>query len=113
MSATTQRESGASEATYITSSPQSNGGGGVDKPAILHRRRKSATRSLLQQFERDIEPLLPPGSQEAIADFKRSCRKKLNGLTWEALELMQLRPGESLNEHAVDLAEETFNATED
>lgn len=63
------------------------------------------------EFEREIEPLLPPGSEKAIQDFKRSCRKKLNGITWEAIELSQLEPGESLNEHAVDLAEETFGGT--
>jgi hypothetical protein len=85
----------------------------VDKPAILHQRRKSSLRALLFEFEREIEPLLPPGSKQAAENFKRSCRKKLNALTWEAIELMQLRPGESLNQHAVDLAEETFNATED
>lgn len=91
----------------------SNGGGGVDKQAILHRRRKSAIRSLMFEIEREIEPLLPPEAKQAIADFKRSCRKKINGLTWEAIELTRLEPGESLNEHAVDLAEETFHARED
>lgn len=107
MSVTTEREA------YIRDTRHSDGGGGVDKHAVLHRRRKSSTRSLLAEFEREIEPLLPPEASQAIDDFKRSCRKKLNGLTWEAIELMALGPGESLNEHAVDLAEETFDAMED
>lgn len=62
--------------------------------------------SLLSEFEREIAPHVSPGHETAIANFKRSCREKLNGLTWEAIELMGLEPGDSLNEHAVDLAEQ-------
>lgn len=61
--------------------------------------------SLLSEFEREIERHVKPGHEEAVENFKRSCRRKLNGLTFEAIELMKLRPGEQLNEHAVDLAE--------
>lgn len=57
--------------------------------------------SLLSEFEREIEPHIGKGHREAIESFKRSCREKLNGLTWEAIELM--KDGD-LNEHAVDLA---------
>lgn len=60
--------------------------------------------SLLAEFEREIEALLPAGSHQATENFKRSCREKLNALTFEALELMKLQPGEEVNEHAVDLA---------
>lgn len=61
--------------------------------------------SLLSEFEQAIQPHISSGNDKAIEAFKRSCREKLNGLTWEAIELMQLEPGEDLNEHAVDLAE--------
>jgi len=61
--------------------------------------------SLLSEFERAIEPHVRPGHDKAIQDFKRSCRERLNGLCWEAIELTKLEPGESLNSHAVDLAE--------
>lgn len=77
----------------------------IDRVAILHRRRKSAMVSLLSQFERDIEPHLGPGHRQAINDFKRGCREKLNALTFEAVELM-LRPDGEINEHAVDFAAE-------
>lgn len=61
--------------------------------------------SLLSEFEREIEPLLRGRvSTQTIEHFKTSCREKLNGLTFEAIELMRLRPGELLNQHAVDLA---------
>lgn len=59
--------------------------------------------SLLSEFERELEPHIA-GHAKEIADFKRSCREKLNGLTWEAIELLGGDEGE-LNEHAVDLAE--------
>lgn len=60
--------------------------------------------SLLAEFEREIEPQVAKGHDKEIEDFKRSCREKLNALTFEALELMALQPGEEVNEHAVDLA---------
>lgn len=109
MSATVQRQSEGSAAAYIRADPAQ--GAPVDREAQLHRRRKSAMVSLLTQFESEIEPLIGPGHGEAIENFKRSCRGKLNGLTFEALELMKLLPGERFNEAAADLAEQiTFDA---
>jgi hypothetical protein len=75
----------------------------VDREAALHRRRKAAMISLLAQFEREIEPHVV-GHRKQIDDFKRSCREKLNALTFEAIELMKLQPGEDLNDLAVELA---------
>lgn len=75
----------------------------IDREAVLHKRRKTAMVSLLSQFERDIEPYLE-GQRQAIDDFKRSCREKLNALTFEAIELLRMDDDEALNEHAVELA---------
>jgi len=80
--------------------------GGVDREAIMHRRRKDAMVSLLSEFEREIERHVRPGHENEINHFKRSCRTRLNGLTWLACELMQLESGESLNEYATDLAQQ-------
>jgi hypothetical protein len=80
--------------------------GGVDREATLHRRRKDSMVSLLSEFEREIERHVRPGHQKEIDHFKQSCRRKLNGLTWLACELMKLEPGESLNEYVTDLAEQ-------
>lgn len=90
---------------YIRDSSPDSGGVGVDREAILHHRRKAAMVSLLSEFEREIERHVRPGNAKAIADFKRSCREKLNGLTFLACELMKLEPGEEMNQHIVDLAE--------
>jgi len=80
----------------------------VDCEKVLHARRKSAMVSLLSEFEHQIAPHIRPGHEKAIEDFKRSCRQKLNALTWEAVELMKLEPGETMNGHAVDLAQLAF-----
>jgi hypothetical protein len=90
---------------YIRDSSPDDGGVGVDREAILHHRRKAAMVSLLSEFERHIERHVAPGNSKAIADFKRSCREKLNGITFLACELMKLQPGEEINQHIVDLAE--------
>lgn len=95
MSTTDELET-ARPAAYITQ----------DREAVLHRRRKKAMVSLLSEFEREIEPHVTPGHTQAIETFKRSCRQKLNGLAFEAAELMRLQPGEDINEHAVELAEQ-------
>jgi hypothetical protein len=80
----------------------------------LHRRRKRALAALLSEFEELIEPLIPSGHDEAIRNFKGICRRKLNGLTYEAIELTQLGPKEHLNGHVVQLAEDLpFDELED
>lgn len=94
------------QSAYIRASSPENVGVTADREAVLHRRRKKAMVSLLSEFEREIEPHVRPGNRQAIENFKRSCRQKLNGLVFEAAELMRLEPGECLNEHAVDLAEQ-------
>ena len=81
-------------------------GGGMDREAMLHRRRKTSMISLLSEFEHEIERHIRPGHDREIAHFKRSCRTRLNGLTFLACELMKLQPGEGVNQCATDLAEQ-------
>ena len=80
--------------------------GGVDREALLHRRRKDSMISLLSEFEREIECYVEPGHEREIEHFKRNCRRRLNGLTFLACELLKLQPGESINEYATDLVEQ-------
>ena len=83
----------------------------VDTAAILHKRRKRTTVALLSAFEREIEPLIGPGHDDAINSFKGVLRKRLNGDSFEAVALMK---GGSVNEHAIGLAEQlTSDQTED
>ena len=62
-------------------------------------------RGLLELFEQQIEPHIASGHERAIENFKGELRGKLNGLTFEATELLRLRPGERFNEAAADFAE--------
>jgi hypothetical protein len=80
--------------------------GGVDREALLHRKRKDSMISLLSEFEQQIECHVGPGHEREIDHFKRSARRKLNGLTFLACELLKLQPGESINEYATDLIEQ-------
>jgi len=64
----------------------------LDKEAILHKRRKRALAALLSTFEKEIEPLIAAGNDKAIDTFKGDCRKKLNGIAWEAIELAKWVP---------------------
>lgn len=80
----------------------------------MHRRRRRVMVALLDEFERKVVPLIPPGHEDAIKDFKGVCRAKLNGLTWEAISLLKLKPGETLNMETVEIAEAlTLDETED
>jgi hypothetical protein len=60
---------------------------------------------LLGNFEALIEPLIPPGNQEAIEDFKTVCREKINGLAYEGIRAASAQPGESVSRQSADLAE--------
>jgi hypothetical protein len=91
--------SDAHAGTYI----RGDGRSGADKAAILHKRRKRAMTALLTEFEREIEPLIAAGHQEAIDNFKGVCRAKINGITFEAVGLLR---GGTVNDVAVQLAEQ-------
>lgn len=62
--------------------------------------------ALLGSFESEIEPLLPPGSQAAIDNFKGVCRKRINGLAYEGIRAAETLPGESVSADTADLAED-------
>lgn len=61
--------------------------------------------ALLRTFEELIEPLISPGNEQAIKDFKGVCRKKINGLAYEGIRAASARPGESVSAQTADLAE--------
>ncbi len=70
--------------------------------------------TLLGNFEELIEPLLPPGNENAIKSFKGVCREKINGLAYEGIRAAEARPGEAVSRQTADLAEQLqFDDTED
>lgn len=70
--------------------------------------------SLLASFEELIEPLVPPGNDKAIANFKGAVRQKINGLAYEGIRATEAEPGESVSTATADLAESlAFDDPED
>lgn len=61
--------------------------------------------ALLAQFEEQIEPLISPGHEDVVANFKGVCREKINGLAYEGIRAARSQPGESVSQQAADLAE--------
>jgi hypothetical protein len=72
----------------------------MDKANFVHRRKKRYMAQLLEDFEKHVEPHLPPG---VAAQFKGTVRRKLHALALDACEIISLKPGEELNGHVVEL----------
>jgi hypothetical protein len=69
--------------------------------------------TLLGEFEKVIEPLIPPGHEKAIDTFKSTCREKINGLAYEGIRALKVQPGDQVGDLSTDLAERfAFNDTE-
>lgn len=72
----------------------------MDKAYFVHRRKKRYMAQLLEEFERDIEPLIPSDTADK---FKGTVRRKLHALALDACEIISLAPGEELNGAMVEL----------
>jgi hypothetical protein len=79
----------------------------------IERRRRSAMVELLGTFEKEIEPLLMPGHQATIDNFKGVVRRRINGLAYEGRRATETQPGESVSAMTTDLAADlAFDDTE-
>jgi hypothetical protein len=66
----------------------------MDKPHYVHKRKKRYMAQSLTEFERLVEPLIPP----AVADeMKGIIRRKFHALAVDTVEIINLKPGEELN----------------
>ena len=72
----------------------------MDKAAYVHRRKKRYMAQLLEEFERDVEPLISP---DVAAKFKGTVRRKLHALALDSCEIITLKPDEELNGVVVEL----------
>lgn len=72
----------------------------MDKQEYVHRRKKRYMAQLLEDFEKNVQPHLPPDVAE---DFKGMTRRKLHALALDACEIIHLKPGEEMNGVAVEL----------
>lgn len=73
--------------------------------AWFDRRKKKCMAQLMEEFERDIQPLIP--STEAHR-FKSTVRRKLNALGDDVQELVEMDDGVRTNELAEALLDRIF-----
>lgn len=75
----------------------------MDKQAFVHKRKKRYMAQTLSEFERLVEPFLPPG----VADeFKIVVRRKFHALALDACEILALKPGEEINGVVTELRDQ-------
>jgi hypothetical protein len=72
----------------------------MDKAQYVHKRKKRYMAQTLEEFERLVEPLIPP---EIATEFKGIVRRKMHALALDSAEIINLNPGEEINGHAVEL----------
>lgn len=72
----------------------------MDKANLVHRRKKRYMAQLLEDFEENVQPLLP---KDVADNFKGIVRKKLHALALDAVEIISLKPGEEINGAIIDL----------
>lgn len=72
----------------------------MDKAKAIKRRRGRAMAQLLELFENEVEEHVPA---DVAQRFKSRLRRKINSLTIDVTEIMELGPDEAMNGHAQSL----------
>lgn len=81
----------------------------MDFEQIVNRRKGRAMAQLLEEFERELEPLLPA---ETASAFKALVRRKLNSFADDVTESMKLVLGQAeKNGAAQDIEDRLFADT--
>lgn len=62
----------------------------MDRTQYVHRRKGRYMAQTLEDFEKQIEPLIP---QEVAERFKGTVRRKINALACDVCELFDLEDG--------------------
>lgn len=69
----------------------------MDKVAMVSRRRGRLVAQVMETYESDVEPKLPP---EVAEDFKQFLRRKIDHFTTDITEIIELKDTE-VNGHAI------------
>lgn len=76
----------------------------MEKREYVHRRKARYMAKILARFEELCEPeLRRQGRDQEIEDFKGYVREKMTAMAIDSCEIIELKPGESLNWAAVEL----------
>jgi hypothetical protein len=77
----------------------------MDRSAYVDKRRRKYLAQLLEAFEELIEPQVD--DQQSVATFKGLVRAKMNALTVDAIDVMNLRD-EAINGYAIETTDRLF-----
>ena len=78
----------------------------MDRSAYVDKRRRKYLAQLLEAFEELIEPQVD--DQESVATFKGLVRAKMNALSVDAIDVMNLRDDEAINGYAIETTDRLF-----
>ena len=62
----------------------------MDRAALIQKRKGKYMAQVLEHFEQEVQPLLPPEARGAVQDFKALVRARMAALATDATELMEL-----------------------
>jgi hypothetical protein len=79
--------------------------GNGSRAAFVDRRKAKNMAQLLEDFEREIEPLIPKDKAHA---FKALVRRKFNALSADFVELLELDDRAKKNELAQEIVDQIF-----
>lgn len=77
----------------------------IDRQSWVHQRKGRYMAQLLELFEQSIEPHVPAPAAEK---FKSECRRKLNALAVDAVDVMNMDESTLLNGAAQDVKDRIF-----
>jgi hypothetical protein len=78
----------------------------MDRSAYVDKRRRKYLAQLLEAFEELIEPKVD--DEQAVATFKGLVRAKMNAITVDAIDVMNLRDDEAINGYAIETTDRLF-----
>ena len=78
----------------------------MDKAQYVDKRRRKYLAQLLEAFEELIEPQVDDAA--SVATFKGLARAKMNALSVDAIDVMNLRDDEAINGFAIETTDRLF-----
>jgi hypothetical protein len=78
----------------------------MDRAALVDKRRRKYLAQLMEAFEELVEPQTT--NPESVDKFKGLVRAKMNALSVDAIELMNLGPDEAINGFALETTDRLY-----
>lgn len=78
----------------------------MDRASYVDKRRRKYLAQLLEAFEELIEPKVDDAA--SVDKFKGLVRAKMNALSVDAIDVMNLRDDEAINGYAIETTDRLF-----